>query len=57
MLLSELCFDQPFYVVGNKIDKLKALWLRDGRVQCLNMLDGTITYLSSNTAVKPALDS
>ena len=57
MLLSELCFDQPFYVVGNKIDKLKALWLRDGRVQCLNMMDGTITYLSSNTAVKPALDS
>ena len=56
MLLSEISFNHPFYVVGNKADRLVALSRMDNRVQCQNTADGSTAYLPANTAIKPALE-
>ena len=56
MILSELYFNQPFYVIGNKVDRFVALGLTHGRVTVQKVVDGTLLHLSSNTAIREPLD-
>ncbi len=55
MLLSELCFNQPFYVVGGRT-KLFAVSLDSKGVLCKTSMGNSTITLSGSTAIKPALD-